>query len=444
MIEICAVGGYTEIGKNMTAVKIDDHVIIIDMGLHVDNYISFTNDEDLIGISPQQLRKAGVIPDDTVIEKWKDKVALITTTHAHLDHIGAIPFVAPRYHAPLLMTPFAAAVVRAIASDEELKLSNPIEIIQPNSSFSVTNDIKVEFISMTHSIPETNMIAIHTKYGIIIYALDFKLDDNPIIGKKPNYKRLEELGKTGNVLALIVESLRAGEAIKTPSEGVAREMLRDVLLGTQSEGKLIVTTTFSSHLARIKSIVEFGKKLNRKIIFLGRSLAKYTAAGEEVGIIKFSDEVKIIKYGNQVKKFLKKINKSNAGEYLLVVTGHQGEPKATLAKMVGEYNFKFAPEDIIIFSCNIIPSPINEENRRKLETKLSAKGLRIFKDIHVSGHAAREDHRDLINLLQPKNIIPAHGEQQMTSAYASLAKEKGYKLGKTLHMLSNGSFLQLK
>ncbi|MBI4439632.1 RNase J family beta-CASP ribonuclease [Candidatus Woesearchaeota archaeon] len=443
MIEICAVGGYNEIGKNMTAVKVDDHVIILDMGLHVDNYIEFTNDEDIIGVSVGQLREAGVIPDDTVIEKWRDKVSLITATHAHLDHIGSIPFCAQRYNAPIMVTPYTAAVVKAIAADEELKIKNPLQTMEPNSTFQLAKDIQVEFIGVTHSIPETVMIAIHTKYGILIYATDFKFDDNPIVGKKPNYKRLEELGNSGKVIGVIMECLRAGEAIKTPSEAVAREMLRDVMLGKNTEGKLMIVTTFSSHIARLKSIVEFGKKMNRKVYFLGRSLAKYTSAAEEVGIAKFSEDVKVIKYGNKVRKFLRDLSKSEAGKSLLVVTGHQGEPKATLAKMVGEYNFRFSNEDIVVFSCTVIPSPVNIRNRKKLEEKLAGKGLRMFKDIHVSGHAAREDLRDMINLVKPEHIIPVHGEPNMTSAMASLAKEKGYKLGKTIHIMSNGGFLRL-
>ncbi|MFC1768944.1 RNase J family beta-CASP ribonuclease [Nanoarchaeota archaeon] len=443
MIEICAVGGYNEIGKNMTAIKVDNQVIIIDMGLHVDNYISFTNDEDVIGLSEKKLRNAGVIPNDKVIEKWAENVSLITSTHAHLDHIGAIPFTAHRYDAPILLTPYTAEVVKKIASDEELKITNPIEIMRPNSTYKVSEDLSVEFINITHSIPETVSVAVHTKYGTVVYANDFKFDDNPVIGKKPNYKRLKELGDNGNVVALIMDCLRAPEAVKTPSEGVAREMLRDVMLSTDSQGKLMIVTTFSSHLARLKSIVDFGRKLNRKIVFLGRSLSKYSIAGEEVGLVDFSEDVKFYRYGNQIRRFLKKFKKSDSGKYLFVVTGHQGEPKATLSKMIGEYDFKFDPEDIIIFSCTIIPSPINAENRRKLEKKLHNKGLRIFKDIHVSGHASREDHRDMINLLRPKNILPAHGEPIMTQALAQLAKEKGYKLGRTVHILNNGNFLKL-
>jgi len=285
------------------------------------------------------------------------------------------------------------------------------------------------------------MVAVHTPEGIILYANDFKFDNHPIIGKKPNYEKLAELGKKG-VLAMVVDCTRAKQAIKTPSEMVAKEMLRDVMLGCNSKGHAVIVTTFSSHLARLKSIIEFGKKMNRKIVLLGRSLAKYVQAGENIGIINFSQDVEIVKFGSKIKKRLKKISKERRDKYLLVVTGHQGEPKATLSKMARkEIPFKFFPEDHIIFSCTVIPSEINIENRIKLEDQLKSYGVRIFKDIHTSGHASREDLRDLINLVKPKHVIPAHGEPDMKQALVDLCLEKGYKKDKTVHILKDGSKL---
>src|SRR3990167_974606 len=189
--------------------------------------------------------------------------------------------------------------------------------------YLVSNNIKIEFINMTHSTPQTVMVAVHTRYGIILYANDFKFDNHPTLGKKPNYERLEELGKKG-IKALICDCTRADQPIKTPSELVAKEMLRDVMLGVDSRGKAVIVTTFASHLARLKSIIEFGRKMNRKIIFLGRSLAKYIEAGENIGIVNFSREVEIVKFGKQIKNRIKKIENEPRDRYLLVVTGHQG------------------------------------------------------------------------------------------------------------------------
>ncbi len=443
MIEICGIGGYNEIGKNMTAVKVDEDVVILDMGLHLDPYIRYTDEEDIVEINTAQLRKVGAIPNDKIISDWRDKVKAIVPTHAHLDHVGAIMFLANSYDAPILCTPFTREVIDVLLKDQEMKIENPIKTLNVNSVYTVSDNLKIEFINTTHSVPQTVMVALHTRQGIIIYANDFKFDNHPLIGRKPNYKRLEELGDKGT-MALICDSTRAGKAMKTPSEIVAKEMLRDVLIGTNSKGKGVIITTFSSHLARLKSIIEFGKKINRKIVFLGRSLAKYSLAAEKIGLVNFSKDVEIVKYGSKIRKKLNEIYKKGKEKYLLVVTGHQGEKKATLSKMVRkELPFNFEPEDHMIFSCTVIPSQVNIENRDMLERQLESHHIRIFKDIHQSGHASREDLRDLINLVRPKHIIPAHGEPEMKEALASLAVEKGYKRGKTLHLINDGQRLQL-
>jgi ribonuclease J len=436
-VEICTIGGYNEVGKNCTAIRIDDDVIIIDMGLHLEKYIKYTEDEDIININANDLIKVGAVPDISIIQQWKDKVRALIPAHAHLDHIGAIPYLANKFNAPIICTPFTASVIKAILKDEDIQVRNEIKVLNANSKLKINKKVIIEFIGITHSTPQTVMVAIHTKYGIILYANDFKFDRFPTLGKKPNFERLHELGEDG-ILALIVDSTYAGDAKKMPSESVAKQMLKDVLLGTNSKENLVVITTFSSHLARLKSIIEFGKRLNRRIVFLGRSLAKYVKAGENVDIIKFSEDVKIISFKKEIKKFLKNIGKKR-NKYLLVVTGHQGEPKSVLSKMARkELHFKFKAEDQVIFSCKIIPTETHIQNRKVLENELRSDKVRIFKDIHVSGHAAREDLRDLINIIKPKHIIPAHGELQMTKSLEELAIEIGYKKNENVHLMSNG------
>src|SRR3989338_1280614 len=442
MIEICAVGGYNEVGKNCTAVKVDDEVVILDLGLHLENYIKFTEDrEDMIGIGGKQLMKAGAVPNIETIEDWKGKVKAIVIGHGHLDHVGAVPYLADSFKAPIICTQYTAAIINTTLKDEKIKIRNRVITLSSNSHYKISENIRVEFIHVTHSIPQTVIVAIHTKHGIVVYANDFKFDLSPVFGKKPNFKRLGELGKE-NVLALIVESTYAGRLGKMPSENIAKEMLKDVLLGVDAKNKAILITTFSSHIARLKSIMEFGKKLNRKILFLGRSLSKYVKAGESIGIINFTKDVELVKYSKQIKKRLKKIG-SERGKYLLVVTGHQGEPKSVLAKIVkNEIPFDLH-ESHVIFSCRTIPTPTNIENREKLEENLKSLHVRIFKDIHESGHAAREDLRDLINLVKPKNIIPAHGAQEMKQALISLANEIGYKTGRNIFLIKDGQRVKL-
>ncbi len=437
MIEIYAVGGYNEVGKNCTAVDIDGEVIIIDLGIHLENYIKLTEEEDLIKISPERLIHAGAVPDISVLGKVRGNVKAIVIGHAHLDHVGAVPYIANKFNAPIICAPYTAEVIRSILKEDRIKLSNEIKTVNVNSHYNVSDSIKVELVHITHSIPHSTLVAIHTKYGIILYANDFKLDLHPTLGKIPDFKKLEELGKQG-VIALIVESTYADDPKKMPSEQVAKEMLRDVLIGTNNKDNLIIVTTFSSHIARLKSIIEFGQKLNRKIVFLGRSLSKYVQAAESTGIVNFSKDVEMVKYSKQIEKRLHKIDKDRK-KYLLVATGHQGEQKSVLHKIAkGDIKFKLYPGDNVIFSCRTIPTPTNIANREALENDLRQNGVRIFKDIHQSGHAAREDLRDFINMLKPRNIFPAHGNHKMKDSLAGLAEEMGYKVGKNVFILKDG------
>jgi len=442
-IEICSLGGYNEVGKNCTAIKVDDEVVICDIGLHLENYIKFTEDEDIVSVSPRKLMEIGAVPDIRAIKDWHKKVVAIVPSHAHLDHIGAVPFLAHYFDAPVICTPFTVAVIQAILRDEKIALPNKIKPLNAGSTIKISKNISVEFITVTHSTPQTVIIALHTPYGTLLYANDFKFDLTPTLGKKPNLKRLQELGNKG-VLCLIVESTYATEAIKMPSESIAKEMLREVLLNTDSRGKALIVTTFSSHIARLKSIIEMGRKLNRKILFLGRSLSKYSSAAESIQLVDFSKKVKFTRYSSKIGKVLKKVQRDGKEKYLLVVTGHQGEPKSCLSKIARkQYQFDLRPDDHVIFSCKVIPTPTNQKNREQLEKVLKAQGVRIFKDIHVSGHAGREDLRDLINLVKPQHLIPAHGHNQMKKALAELALSMGYT-DKQVHLLNDTERLILQ
>ena len=445
MIEICTVGGYDEVGKNMTAVNVNGRVIVLDMGLYMSKFIEQQGKGDVHGMSARQLIKVGCIPNDGVIKDWWRKVDAIVPTHAHLDHVGGVPFLADKYDAPIVATPFTLEVLERQLEDNRVKLSNEFKELNPNSRFKIAKGLEIEFIHMTHSTPQVVTVAIHTKEGIILYANDFKFDSTPILGKKPNFKRLRELGKSGKVLVLIADSTRAQENQKTPSEGVAKALLEDVLLGTESKGKAVIVTTFASHLARQKTIIQLAKKMGREVVFVGRSLAKYIGAGEAVGIVNFSEEARILRFGKQARRFFSMIERKKSwAKYLIVVTGHQGEPNAVLSRLArDEFDFRLKKEDHVIFSCTVIPAPVNKHNRKVLERLLKKKKVRIFTDLHVSGHAAREDLRDLINMTKPKYIIPAHGPRQFRRNLLSLAREMGYPRNRVL-MVQNGKRTVLK
>ncbi|MBD3259312.1 MBL fold metallo-hydrolase, partial [Candidatus Woesearchaeota archaeon] len=289
-IEIRAVGGYSEVGRNMTAVKIKDEVILLDMGLQLDNYIKIEEEREASEIvSAKRLIEANAVPNDNKIKDWKDKVKLIICTHAHLDHLGAIPYLAEKYDCPVMGTPYTIEVLKTILKDNKFKLKNPLKQLNKNAKHKLSNDITIEFLNVTHSTPQTVIIAIHSSAGVILYANDFKFDMFPVMEKKSNVDHLKSLK---NVKLLIVDSLYAEDSKKMPSESVARAMLKDVMLGTANQGKGIIITTFSSHLARLSSIIRFSKDLGREIIFAGRSLAKYVEAAENINLVNWKDDIK--------------------------------------------------------------------------------------------------------------------------------------------------------
>jgi ribonuclease J len=438
-IEVCTISGYTKTGGNSTAIKVDDEVVIIDMGLAMENYIRFQEDREDIhaAITYKQLLRVNAVPDYGIIDDWKDKVVAIAPSHGHLDHIGAIPYASKLFpDAPVVGTPYTMEILQSILRDDRIDIPNKIHSVNLNGTFKASDKISIEFVNVTHSIPHSSLIVIHTPYGKVVYANDYKFDRQPTLGKKPNFKRLEEIGNEG-VNLLIMESLYAHEHRKMPSESVAKQMLKDVVLGVKSEGKGMLITTFSSHIARLKSIVELGKKLNRKIVFLGRSLTKYVTAAERLGIVSFQQDIKLIRHRDKIDKMLRKIEKDGREKYLIVCTGHQGEPKAILSRMVKkQFDFSFNSGDIVVFSCSVIPVELNKDNRDKLEGGLSKFDVRIFKDVHVSGHGAREDHRDLIELVKPKHIIPSHAGEEKAQHVVSLGKQLGYK---DVHIMENGN-----
>jgi ribonuclease J len=429
----------------MVAVKVDDEVVIMDMGINLEPYIKYTEDEDEVvpDMSANALMKIGAIPDISAIDDWKKKVIAIVPTHAHLDHVGAIPYLASKFpNAPIIGTPFTIEVLKSISENEHIVIRNKIKQLNVNASYKASPSITIEFINMTHSTPQTVAVVLHTKYGKIVYATDFKLDNNPVLGQKTNIKRLRQIGDR-EVVCLIVDCLNSSEEGKTPSELVAKELLKDVMLGTNSDEKAVIVTTFSSHIARLKSINEFGKSIGRKVMFMGRSLDRYVGAAEACNITKFED-IEICKYRKHIAKALKQITK-NKQKYLIVCTGHQGEPQAVLSRIArDEFDFRLAKEDLVIFSCRTIPNPVNEENRAKLETLLREHKARLFKDIHVSGHANKEDLRELVHMLNPQMIIPCHGDKNKTKGLRTLLEEMGFDTEKNFFQMKNGKRMKIK
>ena len=295
-MKIHAVGGYNEVGKNMTVLEIGDDAVMFDQGLFLPPIVEL-EDAQRISYKEKDLRRIKAIPDDSSIKNIQNKVRAILVSHAHLDHVGAVPYMAQNYNAEVAGTPYTMEILKSLADDQKVQLKNPLRTVTPNSSFIIKGkngkEYEVEFLNVTHSTLQAALIAVHTEKGVVLYANDFKFDNTPIVGKAPNYERLKELAKEG-VIALVVESLYANTERKTPSEKIARGLLEDVLLTTSNENSGIIVTTFSSHIARLKSIVDCGKMLNREIIFLGRSLNRYVGAASRLNLAPFMKDITLV------------------------------------------------------------------------------------------------------------------------------------------------------
>ena len=449
-MEICTVGGYEEVGKNMTAVKIGEDVIIIDAGVYLPALMDLEESDTREKMTSQKMRRIKALPNDFVLDKlgWKDKVRAIIIGHAHLDHVGGIPYIAERYpKVPIYATPFTLAVLNTILDDEKIVLRNKQIPVHPDSNFTIrgkSGSYKVDFIHVTHSTIQTVFPVIHTPEGCLVYTLDFKFDNFPTMEGPPNYKKMEEIAREG-VLVMIVDALYSGTDRKTPSERIARHLLEDAFSVAMGDNKnALFVTTFSSHIARLRSIVEFGRKTGREIVVMGRSMNKYIGAAQKVNKGPFKKNVRLLKYRKQINSFLRKVER-NRGRYLIVCTGHQAEKNSIMDRLVkGETPFNFRSGDNVIFASSVIPTPSSIVNRDKMDKKLRSNGVRVQTDIHVSGHPSKGDLRELLNIFKSTHIIPAHGTLQQEAPMIELATEFGYKFGETSHLSSDGKVLEFK
>ncbi len=443
-IEICAVSGYEEVGKNMTAVRVDDEVVILDMGIDVSVLAQQESEEGNIRVlSTQQLIDIGAVPNDNKISDWKNKVKAIVLGHCHLDHISSVQFLAAKYKAPIIGSHYTIEVLKETLRDDDIMLPNKFIKMNLDTKMKISENITVELITVTHSTLQCAIVALHTSEGIIVYGNDFKFDENPTMGHKTNYKRLKELGSSGDVLCLITESMYANREGHSPSESEAKEMLRKVLLEDDHTGKAIFITMFSSHIPRIKSTIELCRKLRRKIVVVGRSMAKYIEAARKTRLFNVPGKIHVCKYGNHRRFMLKEVD-SRRDKYAVICTGGQGEPGSILDKIINkQLPFTFREGDRVMFSCSVIPTPVNKANRERLEKLLELNKVKIYRDLHSSGHGFSEDIKDFIKMVKPKHFIPSQGEEIQLNAALKLAESLDYKLGYNLHLLKNGERLRL-
>ncbi|HSD58964.1 MAG TPA: RNase J family beta-CASP ribonuclease [Methanotrichaceae archaeon] len=440
-ISIIAVGGYDEVGRNMTAIRVGKDILVMDMGVRLDR-VQIHEDTNVECMHSSDLISMGAIPDDSIMSNVDGRVRAIACTHGHLDHIGAISKLAHRYKAPIVATPFTADLIdQEIKSEKIFRVNNPLIAMSAGKRYQITEDLELEFIRVQHSIVDCVFAALHTPKGAIVYANDFKIDRSPTLGEAPDFSRLRQLGREG-VLALITETTNAGISGKTPSEQIAKDLVWDVLTGTEEAKSGVLVTTFSSHIARIRAIIEAARKMGRKPVLLGRSMEKYWNTAVRTGYAEKSNDLFVCGRRKNVDKALKRIMSEGKHKYLPIMTGHQGETGATLSRVAGgETDYLVESGDRVIFSAGIIPQPMNISNRHIVETKLKMRGARIYDNVHVSGHACREDHWELLRMINPEHVIPSHGNLVSHGQYLQIAEETGYSLGTNVHLVRNGQEL---
>ncbi len=436
MIEIIPIGGYSEVGRSCTLVKYKNESVLIDLGLNLDEYVQLTESDDSSkSISRNTLIRENAIPDLFGIDELKFLKGVIIS-HAHLDHVGAVPFYSDTLKVPIHGTEFTMQVLKALIEDKRKKIPDLVSHPE-NSTFRISKNLSIQLIHVTHSTPQTSIIVVHTPEGAVVYANDFKLDETPPFGEKTN---IDALKKINNVKALIMNCLYSEKKGKTESEAEARRKLEEVLLSEDFTGRNIISTTFSSHISRLKTLAALAKIMNRKPVFIGRSMAKYLDAAKTSGLADLEKDAEFVRFGSTLEKYFKQ--NPFTTDKLFIVTGHQAEPKAILSRLASSKIFPFKKNDVVIFSSKIIPSEQSYSNKEKIDAQLKEKGVIIYDEVHVSGHASREDQREMIKLLKPENIIPAHGDKRMMKAQETLALELGYKKNQ-IHLLQNFSKVNL-
>jgi len=444
-VEIATIGGYEAVGRQMTAVRAGDDVVIFDMGLNLSKVLIHDNVETE-RMHSLDLIDMGAIPDDRVMSELEGDVKAIVPTHGHLDHIGAISKLAHRYDAPIVATPFTIELVKQqIKGEEKFGVQNDLVKMEAGETMQIGERNELEFVNVTHSIIDAINPVLHTPEGAVVYGLDKRMDHTPVIGDPIDMKRFREIAREDEgVLCYIEDCTNAGRKGRTPSESVARRHLKDVMTSIEDYDGGIVATTFSSHIARVKSLVEFAEDMGRQPVLLGRSMEKYSGTAERLDFVDFPDDLGMYGHRKSVDRTFKRIMNEGKENFLPIVTGHQGEPRAMLTRMGrGETPYELSDGDKVLFSARVIPEPTNEGQRYQSEKLLGMQGARIYDDIHVSGHLREEGHYQMLDALQPQHVIPAHQSLKGFAPYVDLAENMGYKVGRDLHITRNGNLIQL-
>jgi len=418
-IKITPIGGLNEIGGNMMVVETNKSAIIIDVGM------SFP-DDSMHGVDI-------LIPDISYIKQIRNKIAGICITHAHEDHIGAMPYFFKEIQVPLYATPLPLEMIGAKFDEHKIAHHRSYFRAVTKRRPVKIGDFEVEWIHITHSIIDCSALAITTEAGTIIHTGDFKIDHTPVDDYPTDLHRLAYYGEKG-VLALLSDSTNSHTPGMTKSEKVVGATFDKIF--AEAKGRIIMST-FSSNIHRVAQAIDRAIKYGRKICVIGRSMEKNIDVTIELGYLNYDKKHFIDMY---------EVNKYPDNQILIVTTGSQGEPMSALFRMsIGEHrHVRIKPEDQIILSSKAIPG--NEGSVSEVINQLLKAGAKVayqdYTDIHVSGHASQEDQKLMIRLTKPKFFLPVHGEYNHVLKHAQTAQECGIPQ-KNIYIMSDGEQVEI-
>jgi len=409
-------GGSGEIGMNLNLYCCNGKWLMIDCG------ISFADDR-APGIDV-------IVPDASwIAERRKDLLAIIVT-HAHEDHVGAVARLWPDFECPVYTSPFTAEILSLKLAEEGLDEDVEVNIVAPGSSISI-GEFHIDFVDLTHSIPEMQALMITTPYGRVLHSGDWKLDPDPVVGPASNLAKMQAVSEDG-VLAMICDSTNVFKEGVSGSELDVQNSL-DKLLGAIPTGRVAVTT-FASNIARLMTIATVAERHDRHVVLVGRSLHRMTGAAKKSG------------YLNTLPPFLdeKDADHIPRDKILLLCTGSQGEPRGAMARIArNEHNnVSLSAGDTVIFSSKVIPG--NEKTLYALHNQLTESKVNVITEadefVHVSGHPARAELTDMYGIVKPEIAVPVHGEARHIRSHCELALSLG--VGQAIE-ITNGNVLKL-
>ena len=423
-LRVMALGGLSEIGKNMTVIEYGEDIIVIDCGL------AFP-DEEMPGVDL-------VIPDITYLVQNANRVRGILITHGHEDHVGAVAYVLSQIHVPIYGTRLSLGIIEGKLDENPPKNTPELYTVEAGDTISL-GKFKAEFIHVNHSIADACAIALHTPLGTVFHTGDFKLDVSPLDSNVMDLGRIAEIGKKGTLL-LLCESTNAERAGFTPSERTVGSSLERIFM--QYNDRRIIIATFSSNVHRVQQIIDASYRHGRKVAVLGRSMVNIIGAASELGYMEFPEGVLID---------VSDIKKYKSEEITLITTGSQGEPMSALYRIAfAEHEkIKLDSRDVVVLSSGTIPG--NEKFVGKIVNALIKSGVKVVNDsseeVHVSGHACREEIKLMMALLKPKYLMPIHGEIRHLYANKEIGEFMGIpsshifvsEIGKVLEVDESGA-----